>query len=141
METSNLVYAKTFELPQVSSNPPSWRPEFEKLAQTKFDIALVNNPISAEVLEKRGYKAAVINWQSEENIKKSMYFLGKLFDMEEHAKKYTNYYDNVIDLIKSRTQNIKNKKSALYIRLDSLSMPMVTTANTLFEKSRSNPCF
>ena len=34
---------KLFSLPQVSSNPPSWTPEFEKLALVKFDIALVND--------------------------------------------------------------------------------------------------
>ncbi|XPV69398.1 MAG: ABC transporter substrate-binding protein [Halarcobacter sp.] len=126
---------KLFELPQVSSNPPTWTPLFEKLALTKFDIALVNNPISAKNLENRAYKTAVINWHGENSIKNSMSFLGELFGMQEHAKEYINYYEKIENLVKDKTTNIKNKKSALYLRLDNLSMPMVTTANTIFEKA------
>ena len=126
---------KLFSLPQVSSNPPSWTPEFEKLALTKFDIALVNDTLGASLLEKRGYKTAVINWQGENSIQKSMNFFGELFNMQEHAKDYSEYYDKSINLIKQRTLNLKEKKSALYIRINNLSLPMVTTANTIFEKA------
>ncbi|QDF29739.1 ABC transporter substrate-binding protein [Halarcobacter anaerophilus] len=124
-----------FDLPQVSSNPPSWTPNFEKLALTKFDIAFVNNSLAANMLEKRAYKTAVINWQGENNIQKSMNFLGEFFNMQNHAKEYENYYTKIIKLIEERTKKIKTKKTALYIRLDNLMMPMVTTANTIFKKA------
>lgn len=126
---------KLFSMPQVSSNPPTWTPNFEKLAQTQFDIALVNNPLTAAVVEKKGYKAAVINWQGENNIQRSMTFLGQLFNMQSHALDYNNYYEGIVQLIKDRTSQIKDKKSALYLRVSNLSMPMVTTANAIFEKA------
>lgn len=130
---------KLFSLPQVSSNPPSWNPEFEKLALTKFDIAIVNDSLGSSLLEKRAYKTAIINWQGEDNIKKSMNFLGELFNMQENAKNYSNYYDYIINLIDERTSSIKEKKSALYIRMNNLSLPMVTTANTIFKKAGGIP--
>ncbi|BAK73990.1 MAG: ABC transporter substrate-binding protein [Arcobacter sp.] len=126
---------KLFSLPQVSSNPPSWTPEFEKLALTKFDIALVNDTLGASLLEKRAYKTAIINWQGEDSIKRTMNFLGELFNMQEVSKAYDEYYNKVLNLINEKTSSIKDKKTALYIRMNNLSLPMVTTANTIFEKA------
>jgi iron complex transport system substrate-binding protein len=126
---------KLFSLPQVSTNPPTWTPLFEKLAKTQFDIALVNNPTTASLIEKKGFKAAVINWHGKNNIQKSMSFLGELFNMQYHAKAYNEYYDKVVKKIFQKTDGLKKKKSALYIRLNNLMMPMVTTANSVFEKA------
>ena len=126
---------KLFEMPQVSSNPPSWTPDFEKLAQTKFDIAIVNDDLSAQMLKKRGYQVIVMNWQGDDSIRKSMIFLGELFDMQKYARNYIDYYDNIVETVKNRTKNIKKKKSALFLRADNLMIPMVSTSNDIFKKA------
>ncbi len=127
--------SKIFELPQVSTNPPSWTPDFEKLAQTKFDIAFVNDNLSAQMLQKRGYKVVVMNWQGENSIKRSMTFMGELFNMQDHAKEYIDYYDNIVEITKRRTKDIKNRKSALFLRVSTLMIPMVSTSNDIFKKA------
>jgi iron complex transport system substrate-binding protein len=126
---------KIFELPQVSTNPPSWTPDFEKMAQIKFDLAFVNDSLSAQMLQKRGYRVVVMNWQGENIIERSMTFMGELFNMQNHAKEYIDYYHNILKTAKSRTEDITDRKSALFLRLDNLMIPMVSTSNDIFKKA------
>ena len=125
-----------FTLPQVSSNPPEWLPDFEAIARMHPDIALVNNAAAAELLERRGVKAAVMTWKGPQSVKKSIDFLGELFDERAKAEAYDAYYDAAIARVSRAMQGYGGpRKSAVYLRLEPLSMPMVSTANYLFEKA------
>ncbi len=122
-------FPELFTRPQVSSNPPEWTPNFEKLAMTRFDVALVNNALAADVLEKRGFKAMVVNWQGNESILRSVDVLAQLFDQPQRAQAYRDYYEGVLKRI--AYDSASERRSALYIRLGMLSLPMVTTANSM----------
>ncbi|HUH42910.1 MAG TPA: ABC transporter substrate-binding protein [Sulfurimonas sp.] len=123
-----------FDLPQVSSNPPEWNPNFEVLLPMRFDIGLVSSPVMADALEARGIKAVVINWKKADSVKKTMLFLGELFHEQERVEKYLTYYDNNMNMIESITKGL-NKKKSIYLGLDSMTIPMTSTANELLRKA------
>jgi iron complex transport system substrate-binding protein len=129
-----------FRRPQVSSNPPEWTANFEKLAMTHFDVALVNNALSAELLEKRGYKAAVVNWHGDQSILRSVDFLAQLFNMPERALEYRRYTNTThIRIAKALSPFEGERRSALYLRLGMLNLPMVSTANTMIKAAGGQP--
>ncbi len=122
-------FSELFKRPQVSSNPPEWTPNFEKLATTRFDVALVNSALAADLLEKRGYRAAVVNWQGDASVVRSVDFLGELFNQPQRALEYRAYYDGIIK--RTVYTGSGSRRSALYLRLNQLNLPMVSTANTM----------
>jgi len=125
-----------FNLPQASSNPPEWIPDFEAIMGMDLDIGLVNSVSAAGMLEKRGVKAAVMTWKGPESIKKSITFLGELFNEQARAKAYADYFDDVVGRVAAAMKGYGGaRKKAVYLRLETLSMPMVSTANYLFEKA------
>ncbi len=123
-----------FTLPQVSSQPPQWIPDMEKLAAIPFDVGFVNDPVMAEQLTKKGFPVAVVNWQGADSIQKSMDFLAAVYNEPEHAVRYRAYYQNVLMRVAHAMKGYSGaKRSGLYLRLETLSLPMVTTANTVIQ--------
>ncbi|MDD3835648.1 MAG: ABC transporter substrate-binding protein [Sulfurimonas sp.] len=135
-ENQTFFQKNIFDLPQVSSNPPDWNPNYEALLSMEFDIGFVNSALMADKLEKKGIKTAVINWDKPDSIKKTMIFLGELFQEEKRVEKYLDYYNNNTNMIQSVVNNHNIvKKKAIYLRLDNLSIPMISTANELLQKA------
>ncbi len=125
-----------FNLPQASSNPPEWIPDFEAIMGMNLDIGLVNSTGAAQMLEQRGIKAAVMTWAGPESIKKNITFLGELFNEQARAEAFTAYYDETVRRVATAMQGYTGqRKKAVYLRLETLSMPMVSTANYLFDKA------
>lgn len=118
--------------PQVSRNPPDWTPDFEKLSMLHVDVALVNDALAADVLQKRGYTVAVINWHGARSIDESVAFLGELFGMQERVALYRAWEASIQARIDEAMADYKGeRRSALYVRLGQLNLPMVSTANTM----------
>ncbi|MBN2895357.1 MAG: ABC transporter substrate-binding protein [Campylobacterales bacterium] len=123
---------KVLSRPQVSRNPPDWTPDFEKLSTLHVDVALVNDTLAADVLQKRGYTFAVINWQGERSIDQSVAFLGQLFGMQERVVRYRAWEKSIRERIDQAMAEYQGERSsALYLRLGQLNLPMVSTANTM----------
>ena len=135
-KTQNYFLKNLYDLPQVSSNPPDWNPNYEVLISMKFDIALVNNHIMAERLEAKGIKTVVILSNQPNGVKKTIAFLGELFQEKARAIKYLEYFDKNIKMIQSITnQEQLKKKKAIYLRLDNMTTSMMSNTNELLTQA------
>jgi iron complex transport system substrate-binding protein len=129
-------HKKLYDLPQVSSNPPDWNPNFEVLLSMDFDIGFVNSTIMADQLEAKGIKAVVINSRTPDNVRKTMLFLGELFQEEERVANYLDYFDSKLKIIATITNDSKfKKKKAIYARLDNMTTSMISSTNELLSQA------
>jgi iron complex transport system substrate-binding protein len=135
-KNQTFFFKNIFNLPQVSSNPSNWGPDFEVLLPMEFDVAIVSSPVMAEKLEDKGIKTIIINWNKPDSVKNTMKFFGELFQDNERVEKYLSYYDKKMHLIESQIKNSNvKKKKAIYLGLKSMTIPMVSTANVLLQKA------
>ncbi|MDD2450819.1 MAG: ABC transporter substrate-binding protein [Sulfurovum sp.] len=131
-KTQSYFLKNLYSMPQVSSNPPDWNPNFEVLMSMKFDVGFVNNRIMAERLEEKGIKTVVMHSNQPNGVKETMIFLGELFQEEERVAKYLDYFDNNINMIHSITNKDQfKKKKAIYVRLDNMTTSMMSSTNEL----------
>jgi iron complex transport system substrate-binding protein len=135
-KTHSYFLKNLYKMPQVSSNPPDWSPNYEVLMSMNFDIGFVNNRIMAERLEAKGIKTVVMRSNQPNGVKETMRFLGDLFQEKDRVIKYLEYFDNKINLIQSITKKDQfKKKKAIYVRLDNMTTSMMSSTNELLTQA------
>lgn len=123
--------------PVVSGMGPSWTPDLEALRALPHDLVLVDNEQTARMLERRGFTVVCLLWKGPDSVPATMQFLGELLNRQEQAKTYERYYRNNLERVHAKIQTVPEtqRPRALFCRLEPLSLPMVSTAQILIERS------
>jgi len=123
--------------PVVSGMGPSWTPDLEALRTLPHDLVLVDNEQTARMLERRGFTAFCLLWKGPDSVPATMRVLGDLLNRREQAAAYERYYQKNLERVRAEVGALPaaQRPRALFCRLEPLSLPMVSTARMLIERS------
>lgn len=123
--------------PVVSGMGPSWTPDLEALRAQPHDLVLVDNEQTARMLERRGFTAFCLLWKGPDSVPATMHVLGELLNRREQAAAYERYYQKNLERVRAEVGALSEtqRPRALFCRLEPLSLPMVSTARMLIERS------
>lgn len=123
--------------PVVSGMGPSWTPDLEALRALPHDLVLVDNEQTARMLERRGFTVFCLLWKGPDSVPETMRILGDLLNRKEQAAAYERYYRGNLERVRKALSAVPLAKrtTALFCRLEPLSLPMVSTAKMLIERS------
>lgn len=131
------LFVPAVDGPVVSGMGPSWTPDLEALRALPHDLVLVDNEQTARLLERRGFTVACLLWKGPDSVVETMRVLGELLNRREQAAAYAQYYRHNLELVRSEVGGLPEaqRPRALFCRLEPLSLPMVSTARMLIERS------
>jgi|GEM_PF-1205008 len=123
--------------PVVSGMGPSWTPDLEALRTLPHDLVLVDNEQTARMLERRGFTAFCLLWKGPDSVPATMRVLGELLNRRGQAAAYERYYQKNLERVRAEVGALPEaqRPRALFCRLEPLSLPMVSTARMLIERS------
>lgn len=123
--------------PVVSGMGPSWTPDLEALRALPHDLVLVDNEQTARMLERRGFTTFCLLWKGPDSVPATMRVLGDLLNRREQAAAYERYYQKNLERVRAEVGALpaEQRPRALFCRLEPLSLPMVSTARMLIERS------
>lgn len=123
--------------PVVSGMGPGWAPDLEALRAVPHDVVLVDNEQTARMLERRGFTVVCLIWRGPDSVRETIRLLGDLLNRQEQAREYDRYYAAQLELLRKAVADVPvaRRPRALFCRLDNLSLPMVSTARILIERS------
>jgi len=123
--------------PVVSGMGPSWTPDLEALRTLPHDLVLVDNEQTARMLERRGFTTFCLLWKGPDSVLETMRVLGELLNRRKQADAYERYYRKNLERVRAEVGAlpVEQRPRALFCRLEPLSLPMVSTARMLIERS------
>jgi len=123
--------------PVVSGVGPSWTPDLESLRALSHDVVLVDNEQTARMLERRGFTVFCLLWKGPDSVPATMRALGDLLNRREQAAAYERYYQKNLERVRAEIGALPEaqRPRALFCRLEPLSLPMISTARMLIERS------
>ena len=131
------LFVPTANGPVVSGMGPSWTPDLEALRALPHDLVLVDNEQTARMLERRGFTAFCLLWKGPDSVPATMRLLGELLNRREQAAAFERYYQKNLERVRAEVGALPQaqRPRALFCRLEPLSLPMVSTAKMLIERS------
>jgi iron complex transport system substrate-binding protein len=123
--------------PVVSGMGPAWAPDLEALRALPHDLVLVDNEQTARMLERRGFTVICLLWRGPDSVRESMRLMGDLLNRREQALEYERYYSANLELVRRAVAGVPpgRRPRALFCRIENMSLPMVSTARILVERS------
>jgi iron complex transport system substrate-binding protein len=101
-------------------------PNVEEIIKLNPDaiFTMANNRVNT--LEKTGKPVIVLKWNNETDAKQLMSLLGEVYDKQDAAKRYLQYFDETVEKINKTSENIpkKDRKTALYLSVKSMTAPL-----------------
>lgn len=98
-------------------------PDMEAVLKAKPDICLTMDRESASALEAKGIKAIVLDWTEVKDVEKLMTLLGDIFNKQDKAKEYIEYFNNMVAKADDLTKNVNRDTKALYSSIGDLNQP------------------
>lgn len=123
--------------PAVSSMGPAWTPDFETLQTLPHDLVLVSSPATADMLAARGFTAYCLTWRDPTAVAETITRLGEVLGARDQADRLQAAFAANLDRVAKATADIppEKRRKALYIRAETLMIPMVSTARFLVEQA------
>lgn len=123
--------------PVVSSMGPAWTPDFEALQALPHDLVLVSSPATADMLTVRGFRAYCLGWRDPTAVAATIVRLGDVLGAKAQADRLLAAFAANLDRVAKVAADIppEKRRKALYIRAETLMLPMVSTARFLVEKA------
>jgi iron complex transport system substrate-binding protein len=101
-------------------------PNVEEIIKMNPDaiFTMANNRVST--LEKTGKPVIVLKWNDETDAKQLMSLLGEVYDKQDAAKRYLQYFDETVENITDISEKIpqNEQKTALYLSVKSMTAPL-----------------
>lgn len=132
------VFAPQVETaPAVSAMGPAWTPDLEALQNLPADLVLVDSAPTADLLAERGFPAYCLAWRDPRSVSEAITRLGEVLEAQDQAKALLTTFTANLDRVARATVDIAppQRVKALYLRAETLMIPMVSTARFLIEKA------
>lgn len=100
-------------------------PNIEELLKTSPDVVFTMDKGNVEVMEKAGLPVVFLSWREPEDVKKVMQLLGDIFDKQDQAKEYIQYFDDTYKRVQAVVAGIpaEKKPKVLYCSAKTLTQP------------------
>lgn len=100
-------------------------PNIEELLKASPDVVFTMDKGNIEVMEKAGLPVVFLSWREPEDVKKVMQLLGDIFDKQDKAKEYIQYFDATYKSVQTAVGGIPTEKKprVLYCSAKTLTQP------------------
>lgn len=121
-------YQTTFA-PQLATQPvmqaPDRSPQLEELLAADPDVVLTTYQTNIEPLESRGIPVIFIAWQDPDDVKAAVTLLGEVFNKQDVAADYIDYFDRTIARVEEVTREIpeSERPRVIYMNLKDMTQP------------------
>ena len=97
----------------------------EKVLEVDPDIIFTMSKDSVKTLESKGLNVVFLAWTKPEDAKECINLLGTLLKEEDVAKRYSEYFDEMVEKAHEKTKDIEEKKTVIYGNLVEFTQPHI----------------
>ncbi|MEG3071822.1 MAG: ABC transporter substrate-binding protein [Candidatus Syntrophopropionicum ammoniitolerans] len=99
----------------------------EKVLQVKPDLCLTMDKAAAEKLAAQGLTAIYISWEKLEDVETCINLLGEVFNKQDVAKDYLDWFDKTVAKAQDLTKDLKeeDKKKVVYGNVATYTQPHI----------------
>jgi len=89
------------------------------------DVCLTMSKSYTEQLEAQGLNVIQLNWQQQDDVKIAITLLGEVFNAQDVAEDYLNYFDEMVKKANDLTAGVTERKNVVYGSITGFSQPHV----------------
>lgn len=103
----------------------SYEPNVEEIMKADPDLVFTMDQSTANTLSESGLKVVFLSWVDAEDVKMLMTLMGEIYDRQDAAREYVEYFDTSIRWVDSRVGEIPDaqRPKVLYFQYTSMTIP------------------
>ncbi|MEK5036754.1 ABC transporter substrate-binding protein [Sporosarcina sp. FSL K6-3457] len=115
--------------PNLASKPKmqteSSDPNIEEILKADPDVIFTMSEDMISTFENNNLRVVFLSWKEPEDVKKTIKLVGEIFNKQEKAQEYTEYFDNSIEKVTSIVKDLseEEKVKVLNMNVKNLSQP------------------
>lgn len=103
----------------------SYEPNAEEILKAGPDLVFTMDMATVKSLDKSDIRVVYLSWVDAEDVKKLMTLMGEIYDEQEKAQEYVQFFDMTIQRIDAKVSTIPadQRPKVLYFQYTSMSVP------------------
>lgn len=100
-------------------------PNVEEIVKMNPDVVFTMDKPTVDLLDKSGIPVIYLSWVNDNDVKELMTLLGEVYNKQDAARKYLQYFDDTVNRISATAEKIpeNERKKVLYITYKTLTVP------------------
>ena len=104
-------------------------PNVEEVVKMNPEVVFAMDKPTVDLLEKSGVPVFFLSWKDNVDVKNLMTVLGEVYNKEDAAKTYIQYFDDTVKKVTdvSKTIPVNERKKVLYLQYQTMTSPLKIT--------------